>query len=456
MNDMYQSKLFNRTQLQLAAWYALVFGLLLGLCGIGLERAVLYAQQYILRQKLQSLAGTLHDSIEPVLEQPDQINPKVKTLLPGLCIKDEICQQNNSSSRHIVGVFQQVGYYLRFTKRTGELLATVGQQPNVVNRPIPTQFWQILDDLKGDRYYQISLPLRTQTGEPWGYLQIGRSLKEWDDYLAMLRLFLLLGLPFVMVVIGGASWWLSGLAMKPIYQSYRRMQQFTSDAAHELRTPLTVLQSAIEETKLAENWPEVHQNLEMMERQNVRLSSLVRDLLLICRLEQPESNQFQPCCLNELIVDLVEELESLAVAAEITLKAQLPIAKSIIILGDAFQLYRMVSNLITNGIRYTPAGGMVTVSLEHTHYDALIQVRDTGIGIAPEVQSRIFNRFYRVQSDRSRSTGGVGLGLSIAQVIAHAHRGSIQVQSELGQGSTFTIQLPLKSKSYPKTFYSKG
>ncbi|PSF31265.1 two-component sensor histidine kinase [Aphanothece hegewaldii CCALA 016] len=455
---MYQNRLFNRTRLQLAAWYALVFGLLLGLCGIGLERAVLYAQQYILRQKLQSLAGTLHDSIEPILEQPDQINPKVKTLLPGLCIKEEVCQQQiNSPSRHIVGVFQQVGYYLRFTKRTGELLATVGQQPKLVNQLAPTQFWQILKDRNGDRFYQISLPLRTQTGDAWGYLQIGRSLKEWDDYLVMLRLFLLLGLPFVMMAIGGASWWLSGLAMQPIYQSYRRIQQFTSDAAHELRTPLTILQSAIEETKLAENLLEVHQNLEMMERQNVRLSSLVKDLLLICRIEQHEiSNQFQPCCLNDLIVDLVEELESLAVAAEITLKTQLPINKSVVILGDSFQLYRMVTNLIVNGIRYTPAGGMVTVSLEETHYDAYIRVRDTGIGIASEDRSRIFNRFYRVQSDRSRSTGGSGLGLSIAQAIAHVHQGSIQVQSELGQGSTFTIQLPLKSKSHSKLLNFKG
>jgi signal transduction histidine kinase len=253
-----------------------------------------------------------------------------------------------------------------------------------------------------------------------------------------------LGLPFAMLLIGGASWWLSGLAMRSIYESYRQMQQFTSDAAHELRTPLAVLQSSIEEMRLAKDLEEISQNLEMMERQNFRLFSLVKDLLLISRVDQQKVlTNIQPCCLNELIVDLVEELQELALSAGVTLKADLLIGESITINGEPSQLYRMVSNLIMNGIQYTPSGGQITVTLTCVEHYVLIQVQDTGIGISPDEQTRIFDRFYRTQSDRSRSTGGAGLGLSIVSVIAHAHQGSIKVQSQLGKGSLFTIELPL-------------
>lgn len=442
---MNQSQIFNRTRRQLAGWYVLVMGLLLSVCGVGLYQVVIYSQQYILRQKLESLSGTLHDSIEPFLEQPAQINDNVKKLLPGLCLRRKVCQlPTDVSGRHIAGVFQQEGYYLRFTTLSGQVLATVGQQPQGVNPSISTEFWQRVDNSEGQSFYQISWLLRTQTGSPWGYLQIGRSLVEWDNYLATLRLLLILGLPFTMLLVGEASWWLSGLAMRPIYQSYRQMQQFTSDAAHELRTPLAVLQSTIEEMRLAKDLQEVDQNLEIMERQNLRLSSLVKDLLLISWIDQQKmATNIHPCCLNELIVDLVEELEELALVAGVTLKPDLSESESITIIGELSQLYRMVSNLITNGIQYTPFGGMITVTLTRTEHHVLIQVQDTGIGIAPDELPRIFDRFYRVQSDRSRSTGGTGLGLSIAQAIAHAHRGSIRVQSQLGQGSLFTIKLPL-------------
>jgi signal transduction histidine kinase len=442
---MNQNQIFNRTRRQLAGWYALVMGLVLSVCGVGLYQVVIYSQEYILRQKLQSLSGSLHDSIEPFLEQPAQINDSVKKLLPGLCLKAKACSLSNDvSKRHIAGVFQQEGSYLRLTNLSGQVLATIGQQPLGVHEKISTEFWQRLDNSEGQSFYQISLLLRTQTGASWGYLQIGRSLAELNNYLTTLRLLLILGLPLAMFLVGGASWWLSGLAMQPIYNSYRQMEQFTSDAAHELRTPLAVLQSTIEEMRLASDLEEVAQNVEIMERQNLRLSSLVKDLLLISRIDQQKVlTNIQPCCLNELIVDLIEELKELALAAGVTLEADLPTNESIIIMGQASQLYRMVSNFIINGIQYTPSGGIITVTLTGTEYNALIQVQDTGIGIAPEEQTHIFDRFYRVQSDRSRNTGGSGLGLSIATAIAQAHRGSIGVQSQLGQGSLFTIELPL-------------
>ena len=101
---------------------------------------------------------------------------------------------------------------------------------------------------------------------------------------------------------------------------------------------------------------------------------------------------------------------------------------------------------LTNAIQYTPAGGRVRLSLTEEHHDAVICVRDTGIGIAKKEQKRIFDRFYRVDKDRSRSKGGSGLGLAIAKAIAIAHNGSLSVQSEIGKGSNFTIRLPKTSE----------
>jgi signal transduction histidine kinase len=342
-------------------------------------------------------------------------------------------------------VFLQEGYYLRFLDQSGRILGKVGEQPDILEQVTTKEFWQVLHLSNGDPFYQISLLLRTNGGLPWGYLQIGRSLKEWDAYLNTLRLLFFLGLPFVMLLVGGASWWLAGLAMRPIYESYHQMQQFTSDAAHEFRTPLAVIHTTVEDTRLAEELPEVNQNLDIIERQNSRLSRLVKDLLLICRIEQQQIlTQLQSCCLNDLIGDLVEELAGFAVVAEVDLKLEIRASRDIVILGDEVQLYRMVTNLITNAIHYTPPGGLILAILDSTDKEAVIQVQDTGVGIAPGEQARIFDRFYRVQSDRSRATGGAGLGLSIAAAIAVAHQGSIQVQSELGKGSTFTIRLPLK------------
>jgi signal transduction histidine kinase len=114
------------------------------------------------------------------------------------------------------------------------------------------------------------------------------------------------------------------------------------------------------------------------------------------------------------------------------------------VMGNEEQLYRLCANLVTNAIHYTPAGGEVTVWLKQQEAHAIVQVQDTGIGIAIADQTHIFDRFYRVTSDRSRRTGGSGLGLAIAKAIAQTHQGDIQIQSELGKGSTFTVWLPLR------------
>ena len=237
--------------------------------------------------------------------------------------------------------------------------------------------------------------------------------------------------------------------MQPIYQSYKQIQQFTADAAHELRTPLAATRATVESAlRTAHTFnPEVQDILQTIERQNHRLTQLVADLLLLAHMERRTPLRSQICCLNDIVNDLVEELAALAIAAEVTLLSDIRVYKSLCVVGDEEQLYRLVANLIINAIQYTLAGGKVTVILERSDHHALVKIQDTGIGIAAKEQQRIFTRFYRINSDRSRASGGSGLGLAIAQAIVQAHHGSLQVQSELGKGSTFIIRLPLKVTS---------
>src|SRR5262249_37069142 len=126
-------------------------------------------------------------------------------------------------------------------------------------------------------------------------------------------------------------------------------------------------------------------------------------------------------------------------------------AQELFVLGDETTLTRVVSILLDNAFKYTPSPGRVYLSLDHKDEMAVITVRDTGVGIAKEEQSRIFERFYRVDKARSRQQGGAGLGLSIAQRIVEQHHGAIRVESEIGNGSTFRVELPLTPAPVPNS-----
>ena len=143
-----------------------------------------------------------------------------------------------------------------------------------------------------------------------------------------------------------------------------------------------------------------------------------------------------------MIIEVEEDLAALAMASEIELSSQIKLSQPVKIIGDRQQLYRLITNLVTNAIQYTTAGGKVTISVTEEHHQAVISVRDTGIGIAKNEQKRIFDRFYRIDKARSRSKGGSGLGLAIAKAITLAHNGSLELQSEINKGSVFILKLP--------------
>ncbi|MBE9030453.1 two-component sensor histidine kinase [filamentous cyanobacterium LEGE 11480] len=382
--------------------------------------------------------------MRPVLTQSGEISPNAQAQLSSLCLPEQVCQPDSSNSP-----LQQIvnqGYSLQLLNHRGETVAAIGQHPESLPSNSKLLAYHTQNISGGKPYHFHLMPLRKQSGEMWGYLQVGQSVGQFDEYMDTLHLLLIFGIPFAMILIGGASWWLAGLAMQPIYQSYAQMQQFTADAAHELRTPIATMQATIESTLAASDTAaETTQTLTALQRQNQRLKHLTQDMLLLTRLENDSTSITQErICLNEVIEDLEEELLPLALAANIHFQCHVPANGSKLWLkGDAGQIYRLISNLITNAINYTPSSGNVTVSLISQASEAIIQVQDTGIGIPAEELPHLYARFYRVNQDRGRKTGGSGLGLSIAQTIAQKHGGRITATSTLGQGSQFQIHLPL-------------
>ena len=395
-------------------------------------------------RELNTLAGTVHDTLEAVLQQPEVVSPVAMKVLPGLCIVGGQCSPARADSK-LGELTQTQGYCLRLLNLKGQEIANLGGAKHKFAAEIPKLKQVTVSDDSGERYHLHTFLLKTSDERDWGYLQVAQSYQLLDEYMHSLHLLLLFGVPLVMLLIGGASWWLSGLAMQPIYQSYQQIQQFTADAAHELRTPLAVARVAVE-TALdpAASESETQSNLEITQRQVHHLTRLAEDLLWLSRLAAKQLPiDRQSCCLNDLVSDLEEELAPLSVAAKIDLQVEILVSTPIYVMGDIDRLYRAISNLITNAIQYTPAPGVVTIRLESLDNMAIVTIQDTGIGIAPTDLPHIFDRFYRVQEDRARATGGTGLGLAIVQAIVHAHQGSIRVSSEPNRGSVFTVRLPI-------------
>jgi signal transduction histidine kinase len=443
---MNRNPFFSRSRFYLTACYAGVMGVILAITGIGIYQLVAWERWQALEQELNTLTNTLHDAIEPMLQTPEVITPDVAQVIPGLCLKNADCQSISDLYHfHVLGVIQQSEYSVQLFDLRYGLLANAGQSGQGIPllQPSSSMPPHRVSDHNGQRYYLISLRLKTHTGQAWGYLGVGRSLQRYDAELARLRLFLLFGFPLLLLLITWVSWWLVGLALQPVYHSYRQVQQFTADAAHELRTPLAAIQATVETGFSPLDSAEIETLQATILRQTQRLNQLTSDLLLLSRLDlHLLALRQQPCNLQEIASDLVEEFAALALAAQIDLVLELRQPQPLWVHGDPEQLYRLVTNLLNNGLQHTPAGGQVSVRLD-SNGQALLQVADTGVGIAATEQPRIFDRFYRVASDRSRQTGGAGLGLAIAQAIAQAHQGKISLWSQPGQGSVFTLRLPL-------------
>jgi heavy metal sensor kinase len=230
-------------------------------------------------------------------------------------------------------------------------------------------------------------------------------------------------------------------------RAFGRQRQFTADASHELRTPLAVIQ-AESTLALRKERTEIdyRKSLELVSREAAHMSALVDKLLFLARSDTgKEQLNLEAVNLKELVNDLASEIAPLC--QEKRLECKLDPLENQVVQGDKVELKQLFFNLLDNAIRYTPSGGIVSVSVERKGDTAVVAIRDSGIGIPEEHIPHIFERFYRVDEARSRAEGGTGLGLSICQHIAQVHGGRIEVESQVGQGSTFSVFLPLPKKS---------
>lgn len=303
--------------------------------------------------------------------------------------------------------------------------------------------------------------------QPLGYLRVSHPWFEVTKPSQDLMVDLSFGIICIVVTISAIGWWLSGLAIRPVLDSYERLRQFTADASHELRSPISSIQTNIQVALREPDAMRIRDRLSLMERTTRRLSQLVDDLLFLARQDSPMGEtEFEPIPLDALLLETVEEQQAIATEKQLSLHLDIhnscvrppsshdaataeldPDLEPYTIDGDWNQLARLFTNLLSNAIRYTPEHGQIYVTLrdrqDGMERQTIVEIRDTGIGIAPENLTRIFERFYRIDTARYRQLGsehGSGLGLSIVKAIADRHAAHVSIESQSDHGTTVTTR----------------
>jgi two-component system, OmpR family, sensor kinase len=325
--------------------------------------------------------------------------------------------------------------------------------------------------------------IRDRVGREY-LVQVGVSLNTMDNALGRYRDLLLWLLPPALLVSAAASWWLAGFALRPLTalavaareidvrtlerrmptrgihdelddvaaafndtlarleHSVGEMRQFSAALAHELRTPLAALRGEIE-LSLRRPGHDADQQATLASQMEEldRLARLIDQILTLARAEAGQIRlTFAPVDVGELAASLVEQLEPVAQARTIDLRCERN--GTVLVNGDAGWLQRLLLNLLDNAIKFTREGGKVVLRVSREAGRARIDVRDTGIGMSPEVTPHVFERFFQADPARSSGTDGAGVGLSLVKWIVDRHEGTIAVQSRIGEGSTFTVRLP--------------
>jgi len=238
-------------------------------------------------------------------------------------------------------------------------------------------------------------------------------------------------------------------------QSFGEIRRFTADASHELRTPVSIIRSEAElGLGLADCSDEARKRFESIVEECGRLANLTTQLLLLCREEAGLAQMTrEPLSLATIVSDSVDARRSLAEAKGPILT--LAVESDAKVSGNAERLRQVVENILENAVKYTPERGRIDVTLSRQDGDAVLSVRDNGIGIDPQDLPLIFDRFFRAAQGRP-DAGGAGLGLSIVKSIVGAHQGRIEVQSQLGGGTLFRIFLPLAPAAAAKSSNAEG
>jgi len=346
-------------------------------------------------------------------------------------------------------------------RRHFETVANAGEHYRVLTQVVPVhdEFYTIQVGTPIGEYEEVlgrfgwtvvfTLPLALLVASLGGYWMSRRALEPVDEITRQARsisarnLSRRLPVPATGDELARLSETLNGM-MERLETAFRKMTRFTADASHELRTPVAVMRTTAELALRRERPEEEYRDaLRQILAELERTSKLIENMLILARADSGTGRlQFAPMDLARCFREASEQGRLLAEARQVEYRSSAP-DNEIRLVGDAGALHRLFLILIDNAVKYTPAGGSISVTLRVSGQEAVAEVKDTGIGISRDDLPHIFERFYRADKARSRDEGGAGLGLSIARWIAEAHHGSIQVESTVGRGSTFSVHLPL-------------
>jgi len=371
------------------------------------------------------------------------------------------------------------------------------QSANIKTREIPLSKQAMQAALKGKATFesvrfQDEVPIRLLSypinhGDTLvNILRVGASLQPVESMLDRLVFVLQIGSPLAVLVSMFGGWFLAGRALRPVdtitdtaqriaagdltqriqttssdeigrlastfndmiarlEASIRQIRQFSADASHELRTPLTITKGETELALRKDRTPEVYRDvLESNLEEIDRMSRIVDELLFLSRADLGEIKMAKERVqLDHLVQEIQHQALVLGKDREVeTVVNHLEPAE---VEGDEWRLRELLLNIVDNAVKYSLEKGLVEINLERSNHMAKLSVKDYGIGMSPEEQHMIFDRFFRSDTARAHAQKGTGLGLAICKWIAESHHGKIQVESTKGQGSQFTIFLPLLS-----------
>lgn len=413
-------------------WYHLaVMAAILGMFGLGVFALFTQGLYRQLDQKLMTLAQAATPSMKPV-------STTGEAYLEDL---DEVPWRD---------IFNRNQQSLEWFDVEGRQLAVRGE----LNLFLPPQVGvQMTDTDPPIRAFTVSVfedSSNTNTPALRGFIRASQDTREIQASQRQLLFGLALGGGGGLVLVGMGGLWLTRISLRPIEQSYRQLKQFTADASHELRGPITAIKTSAE---VMQNHPErIHpkdaKKLQAIASAAQQLRVLAEDLLLLARMDAREVDPpsaavppaIQAVCLNHCLHDVVNLYAETAFAKGLALQLYAP--NQVVIPGNLSQYNRLFNNLVQNAVNYTPVG-QVTILLSRTQRYARVEVKDSGIGIAPTDLPHIFDRFWQVDKARSRRAGGSGLGLAIASAIVQQHHGKMIVTSQPNVGSCFCVLLPL-------------
>jgi two-component system, OmpR family, manganese sensing sensor histidine kinase len=424
--------MFQTTRRRLALWYTTVTAVLLLVFATGFYF-------YVRNTLVARVDDTLNHVVEVVqrslVTEPTPIGPQVNV---------------EASFRNSPVVLEDDHIDLEWFDAKGQRRWSTLSESLPIGPLHPNLFGETVEILRAPleplRLRQITQPIGPKN-HLMGYLRVSEPWFEVTKPTRELFVDLLLGTSVMVSIVAAIGWFLSGLAMTPILESYQRLKQFTADASHELRNPIAVMQTNVQ-VALADPDPDPaaqQASLQVIERLTRRLGRLVEDLLFLARQDSGiVQSRTVPVQLDALLADLVMEQTPIAAEKGVKLGLVQPTERLAGVVADRDQLFRLFTNLVANALQYTPAGGQVEVELRPQPAGIQVTVSDTGIGIPEAAIPQVFERFYRVDPARAAGASSAGgLGLAIARAIVEGHQGTIQIDSRLAAGTTVTVLLPL-------------